>query len=172
MNANRKELPATVFDHSLFKANTGSAGIQVIAEVNEDGKLRIREGTLWLTPAAIERTAQTLLRTFGYDGDLADLNDGQALSGKKFIAVMDTDDRGREKIAFFNSLGHSRRATPDEALGIAAEFSGLLDEARARAKENSRSLADEAAGTPAATPAPVAATASTPANLNNDDLPF
>lgn len=99
---------------------------------------------LWLTDKTIDRTIETLRQTFGWQGeDFTELNDQGPLDGIEVDIVWEweeyTDGSGqvkwRARVDWINKPGTGgvKKADPQEAARIAAQFNRLLKPTRSGA---------------------------------------
>ena len=97
---------------------------------------------LWLTDKTVDRTIETLRQTFGWQGeDFTELNDQGPLDGIEVDIVWEWEsyqdaggqDKWRARVDWINKPGTGgvKKADPQEAARIAAQFNRLLKPARA-----------------------------------------
>lgn len=152
---------------------------------------------LWLTDKTVDRTIETLRQTFGWQGeDFTELNDAGPLDGIEVDIVWEWEEytdasnqpKWRARVDWINKPGTGgvKKADPQEAARIAAQFNRLLKPApRAGAAAVPRAgvPAPQAGARPAARPgAAPAAQARQPAPQQGyqppvqgsleDDLPY
>lgn len=132
--------------------------IRVINDPEEEGALIYWDG--WLTDNAFERTIETLVAAFGFDGDLNGLEAGsQTLAGMPCqieVEMEEYNGKSRAKVKWLNPPGYEYVAPVlpvEDKQAILATFNKrAMQTAKAMKKETPK--------------------AATPAAASDDDIPF
>lgn len=120
--------------------------LEVIGKDVDAGKTIAWNG--WLSDKAFDRTIDTLIEVFGFDGDMARFHDGgQGLEGMKCQIVTEFQEyNGKKytKVKYLNKAGYVHEVSKldaDEAKKIITQFSGRAKKRALAAKSNTQSPA-------------------------------
>lgn len=143
--------------------------VEVTGDDVDSGKTIVWNG--WLSDKAFERTIETLIQVFGFNGDLTGLHKGEitfeGMPCQVTTEVQEYNGKNYGKVKFLNKAGYvheTPRLAEDEATRLLASMSG-------RAKKVALAAKAGTAKTPVTSPATRTSQDANPP-VEDDDVPF